>query len=195
VGNQKMHGVDWVLSDTTGHLFIESKTKRLTVNAKTLSDAAALDKDLVVMATAIVQHYRNIRDALDGKTRWAADGLPVYPLVLTLEDWFILSPRVDQMLNKHVCRLLADAGIPEQVLGEMPYTIASAHELEIAIQVLAQVSISSVMAKKTAAEQRSWSLLPFITGKFGEEMRRVNWRLFADDWAKLMPDMPDGAEF
>ena len=29
VGNNKMHGVDWIISDNTGHIFIESKTKRL----------------------------------------------------------------------------------------------------------------------------------------------------------------------
>lgn len=191
VGTQKMHGVDWVLSDSTGHLFIESKTKRLTLNAKTLSDAVALERDLVVMATAVVQHYRNIRDALDGKTKWVSNGLPVYPLVLTLEDWFIFSPRVDEMLHTHVVRLLADAGIPEQVLEEMPYTIASAHEFEIASQVMAQVSISAVMAKKTTGGERRWSLLPFINNNFSEEMRRVNWRLFADDWARLLPETLD----
>jgi hypothetical protein len=191
VGTQKLHGVDWVLSDSTGHLFIESKTKRLTVNAKTLSDAAALDKDLIVMATAIVQHYRNIRDALDGKTKWVPDGLAVFPLVLTLEDWFILSPRIDEMLNENVRRLLADAGIPGEVLEEMPYTIASAHEFEIASQVIAQVGVFTVMAKKTKpGQQRSWSLLPFITENFSEEMRGVSWRLFADEWAGLIPNRP-----
>jgi hypothetical protein len=191
MGTQKKHGVDWILSDSTGHLFIESKTKRLTVDAKTRSDSAALDKDLVVMATAVVQHYGNIRDALDGKTTWVPDGLPVYPLVLTLEDWFIFSPRVDEMLNNQVCRLLADAGIPEQVLDEMPYTIASAHEFEIASQIITQVGISPLMAKKIATGQRRWSLLPYITNNFREEMRRVNWCLFADDWARLWPNIPD----
>lgn len=190
VGTQKMHGVDWVLSDSTGHLFIESKTKRLTLNAKTLSDAVALDKDLVVMATAIVQHYRNIRDALDGKTKWVPDGLPVYPLVLTLEDWFIFSPRINEMLSAHVRRLLTEEGVPEQVLQEMPYTVASANEFEIASQVIAQVGISSLMGKKTAAGRWGWSLFPFITENFSEEMRHVNWRLFSDDWDRLMPNMP-----
>jgi hypothetical protein len=188
---QKKHGVDWILSDSTGHVFIESKTKRLTVDAKTRSDAVALEKDLGVMATAVIQHYGNIRDALDGKTTWVPDGLPIYPLVLTLEDWFIFSPRVDEMLNRHVCRLLAKASIPEQVLGEMPYTIASANEFEIASQIIAQVGITSLISKKMATGQRGWSLLPFITDNFREEMRRVNWRLFADDWARLWPDIPE----
>ncbi len=191
IGTRKMHGVDWVLSDATGHLFIESKTKRLTVNARTLSDPAALDSDLIVMAGAIVQHYRNIRDALDSKTRWVPDGHPLYPLILTLEDWFIFSPRVNEMLKVHVCRLLAEEGIPEGVLQEMPYTIASAHEFEIASQVIAQASISTVMAKKTGAEQRWWSLLPFLHTEFKQEMRQVRWNLFADDWARLVPDVSE----
>jgi hypothetical protein len=191
VGTNKMHGVDWVLSDNTGHLFIESKTKRLTVSAKTLSDTVALQKDLSVMATAIVQHYRNIRDALDGKTKWIPDGLPIYPIVLTLEDWFIFSPRIDEMLNLHVSRLLSEAGIPHRVLAEMPYTVASAHEFEITSQVIAQVGIGSVMSKKTAEEQRSWSLLPFMNVKFSNEMQHINWSLFEDEWAQLMPAKPD----
>lgn len=193
VGTNKMHGVDWVLSDNTGHLFIESKTKRLTMSAKTLSDAVALEKDLVVMATAIVQHYRNIRDALDGKTKWIPDGLPIYPIILTLEDWFIFSPRIDEILNLHISRLLADAGIPHQVLAEMPFTVASAHEFEIASQIIAQVDISSVMSEKTAEDQRSWSLLPFITSKFSNEMRSINRHLFEDEWGQLTPTKPNEA--
>lgn len=106
VGNNLMHGADWVLSDSTGHIFIECKTKRLTVSAKTHSDSEALERDLGVMAQAVVQHYRNIGDAIQGRTRWKADGLPIYPLILTLEEWFIFSPRVREMLNERVLQLL-----------------------------------------------------------------------------------------
>jgi hypothetical protein len=190
VGTNKKHGVDWILSDNTGHLFIESKTKRLTLSAKTLSDTAALEKDLVVMAAAVVQHYRNVRDALDAKTKWIPDGLPIYPVILTLEDWFIFSPRIDEILKSHISRLLTEAGIPHQVLAEMPFTVASAHEFEITSQIIAQVGISSVMSKKTTEEQRSWSLLPFIMSQFSNEMRGVNWGLFEDEWARLIPAKP-----
>jgi hypothetical protein len=116
-------------------------------------------------------------------------------MVLTLEDWFIFSPRVNEMLKKHVRHMLAETNMPEQILDEMPYTIASAHEFELAIQVIAQLGIFPVMSKKTAAGQRSLSLLPFIIGEFNEQMRSVNRYLFADDWATLMPKMPDGTTF
>jgi hypothetical protein len=187
-GKDKKHGVDWLLSDRTGHLFIECKAKRLTLNAKTLSAPEALDKDLDVMAKAIVQHYRNIEDALKSKTRWVPDDLPIYPLILTLEDWFIISPRVLEKLNKHVRRLLSQAGIDMKVLEEMPYTIASAHEFEITSQIIAQVGIFSVMSKKTTPERQGWALLPLASDDFKEEMRRINWHLFANDFGKMLPD-------
>ena len=195
VGKRKKHGVDWVLSDATGHIFIESKTKRLTVNAKTLSDTVALDKDLAVMADAISQHYKNIRDALDGKTRWKPDALPIFPIILTLEDWFIFSPQVDQMLMKHLARKLAEANIPNQILDEMPYTIASVHEFELGIQVVAQLGIFQVMNKKTSGDQRRWSFQPFLSSEFKEQMKNVNRYLFEDEWETLIPQMPDGTAF
>jgi hypothetical protein len=86
IGSNKFHGVDWVVSDDTGHLFIEAKTKRLTLSAKILSTGSALECDLITIATAILQHYQNIRRALDGKTSWQPDGQPIYPMILTLED-------------------------------------------------------------------------------------------------------------
>jgi hypothetical protein len=43
-GSNKFHGVDWVVSDDTGHLFIEAKTKRLTLGAKILSAGGALTR-------------------------------------------------------------------------------------------------------------------------------------------------------
>jgi hypothetical protein len=190
LGKNQKHGVDWVLSDNTAHLFIECKTKRLTLSARTLSDLTALDMDLNVMAKAIVQHYRNIQDALNKKTSWVPNDLPIYPLVLTLEDWFIFSPRVREMLKEHVCQLLDGAGIDKNVLVDMPYTIASAHEFEITSQVIAQIGIFTFMSKKTTPEQQGLSLLPFATNDFKEEMRNINGRLFADDFAKMMPEIP-----
>src|SRR5262249_44366048 len=154
VGSKKFHGVDWVLSDDTGHLFIEAKTKRLTLGAKIRSVNDDLDRNLITMATAVAQHYQNILRALDVKTKWKPDGLPIYPLLLTLEDWFIFSPRVTEILNSHVQRLLTERGVSVNVMSEMPFTIASAHEFETASQVIAHVGITAVMGKKTSGEHR-----------------------------------------
>jgi len=184
------HGADWVLSDETGHIFIEAKTKRLSLGAKNLTDAAALERDLETMAKAVVQDYKNILDAKSGKTHWTDNGRPIFPLIVMLEDWFIFSPAVNAQLQSHVRRLLARSSIDEGILEDMPYTIASAHECEIAFQVIAEAGVAAVMNHKTGAEQRAWSLLPFITRAFPAEMSRINYKLFESEFLQLVPERP-----
>jgi hypothetical protein len=52
-------------------------------------------------------------------------------MILTLEDWFIFSPRITEILDNHIQRLLTERGVSEQVMTEMPFTIASAHEFSV----------------------------------------------------------------
>lgn len=183
-----MHGVDWVLSDRTGHLYIESKTKRLSLNAKTQSDPDALDRDLLIMAKAIAQHYRNIQAVIDGRTNLQHDGLPIFPVVLTLENWLIFGPRVHEMLERHVRRLLNEAGMASQVLEDMPYTVMSASDLEIGGQIIAQVGIAPLMSNKTREETRQHVFLPYIANAYPREMQQVQWMLFRAEWEALMPE-------
>jgi hypothetical protein len=163
------------------------------MDARSRSDAAALQKDLAVMATAVVQHYANILRALDGKTAWVPDGLPVFPLVLTLEDWFILSPQVQQMLMDQIKRLLVEHEMDAELTEQMPFTIASANEFEIASQVIGRTGIALPISKKAAAESRVWSLLPFLSRYFPDEMQKVNWLLFEQDWDSMTPAPPNAS--
>jgi hypothetical protein len=188
--SKRKHGVDWVLSDASGHLFIETKTKRLTLNARGCGDLAALERDLAAMADAIVQNYKNILDARDGLTQWKPDGKPIYPLILTLEDWFLISPTVVEQLRQLVLRFLLQERIPESVLDDMPYTIASSHEFELTSQVINQVGIATVMHEKTSLENRSWCLLPFVQGAFKDAMKQVDGRLFPEDFQRLLVNPP-----
>lgn len=181
------HGVDWILSDRSGHVFVEAKTKRLTLDARTLSDSVALNRDLEIMGEAIVQHYANIRDAQLGLTGWKPDGLPIYPLVLTLEDWFLFSPRVRERLDAYILRLLGQANIEPNFLEQMPFTIASVQELEIAAQVLAKVGITKVMSQKTSGDKNAWSLVLYVREAFPNEFQSVNVRLFGDDFLSRLP--------
>jgi hypothetical protein len=135
----------------------------------------------------VAQNYRNIQDALDGKTEWVNDGLPSYPLILTLEDWYIFSPRVKLILDQEILNALAVENIDPKVLIEMPWQIASAHELEIASQLIAQVGVKAVMGGKKP-EQQGWSLLPVLQELFATEMRNVNYHLFSDDFLALVPE-------
>jgi hypothetical protein len=185
VGGDLHHGADWIVSDSDGHLIIECKTKRLRLDAKTRSNTYCLEQDVAVLGAAIAQHYRNIKDAIDGKTDWVHNDRPIYPLILTMEDWFIFSPHVDELLNLEVKRLLRQAGVDLSILDHMPYTIASAHEFEIAIQIIGELGIARVMALKTKAQHRTWGLAAVLATSFGEEMKRLNWALFSEEAGRL----------
>ena len=195
VGQKKMHGVDWAVSDNTGHLFVEAKTKRLRVDSKARLETTILDGDLRVMAKAIVQHYQNIRRSLARLTRWEPDGLPIYPLILTLEDWFFFSPRVKEMLTAHIKGLLAEVDIPVSILEEMPYLVASAYEFEIISQVIGQIGIGPVLSKCVEPNRRGWALLPLASGLFQEEMRQVDGFLFRAELKELWPNFEPPAQF
>jgi len=68
VGLRKKDGVDWILSDHTGHMFIETKTKRMTLDARTRLNTNALVRDIDIFADAIVQLYKNITmRSMDGQ--------------------------------------------------------------------------------------------------------------------------------
>jgi len=190
VGRDDKHGVDWVLSDKTAHLFIECKTKRLTLGAKTRSNALALEKDVSTLADAVVQNYRNIQDCLDGKAGWVADERPSFSLILLMEDWFIISPKVSEILNAKIARLLAAAGLPSDMPQRIPCVIASANEFEIACQVIAQTGIAPVMATMPTDNTWIWSLLGSVQTNFGTEMARVNWRLFETEWREMLSPQP-----
>jgi hypothetical protein len=192
IGGSPAHGADWVLSDDTGHIFIEAKTKRLTVKARMAPEPEALDKDLGVLADAVAQNYRNIQDALAGRTDWAPDGLPIYPLILTLEDWFIFSPRVKMMLDDKILLALAAKGIDARVLQDMPWQLGSASEMELASQVIAQVGVRPVMSAKSP-EQQGWALMPTLRERFPDAIRNVNPRLLEEDFLALIPEAKPGA--
>ncbi len=187
VGGSPSHGVDWIVSDSTGHAFIEAKTKRLTIKARAATDPAALEKDLEVLAQAVAQNYRNILDALGGKTEWVPDDLPIFPLILTLEDWFIFSPTVKTMLDDKIKLALQAEGVDASVLKDMPWQLGSAHEFEIASQVIAQLGVAPVMAAKRP-EQQGWSLIPALTERYPDALREVNHRLFEEDFLALVPE-------
>ena len=188
VRRQERRGVDWVLADGTAQLAIECKTKRPRLEARILSDRAALSAELDELAKAVVQHYRNIRDALTGGTPWTPDGSPIYPLVLTLEDWFLFGATVNGLLDEHVRRRLQNARIPEDVLVKMPYTIASSSEFEALAQVMAQNGIGPVLQAKTRPDTWRSGVGPFLGRHFRAELGRAHRPLFSDEFKGLIPE-------
>lgn len=184
---ERRHGVDWVLSDTSGHLFIECKTKRMSLGAKMLIDGDALEADLDAIASAIVQTYKNIRDVIDGLTDWSPGSLPIYPMLVTLEEWYLFNPRLQEMVNEKVKVLLVRAKLDAFLLTEMPYTVASVREFEFAAQMIARIGVAGLMRDKTKAEANACALLPYLQTKLPGNFRELKPVPFVDEALALIP--------
>ncbi|MBF23290.1 MAG: hypothetical protein CML18_06695 [Pusillimonas sp.] len=156
VGKRIKHGIDWALTDTSANLFIECKTKRMTVDAKTTADGVALNDQLDILADAVCQNYSNIRDALEGRSRWPVNTLPTYNLLVTLEDWMLFSNFSYDRLRSRVKERLLSAGLNSSLLDEIPYTIASAAEFEMICCAIRDVGINHFFSMKTDAAHASW---------------------------------------
>lgn len=191
-GKNIKHGVDWILADNTANIFVECKTKRLNQEAKITLNGNILDSQFDVMAGAIVQIYKNIIDAINGKSNWSFNKFPIYPLVITLEDWFLFSPPIVNRLNEKVMLGLIKASIDENVLETMPYTVASIDEFELVSQVIASVGIQHFFSKKTSITNRGIMLRPFTWTAFETEFKNANHQLFESDWHRLIPSMAKG---
>jgi hypothetical protein len=149
-----------------------------------------LSIELNKMAMIIVQAYRSIRDYRDGHY----PNLPydirrhVYPLIVTLEDWFLMGPQLMDPLKEKVSVECEKAGLPLNWLAEMPYTVCAIHELEDAIQVMDVVGIETVMAGKVFnPEKQRWTLAAHLQDAFKEEMRKARF-LFEEEYNSLGVD-------
>jgi len=93
VGNMRKDSVDWIVTDDTAAIFVECKTKRLKLEAKVeIRSSEALEDELDKLATFITQVYKTILDCQKGyyRTFTLSSGLSVFPVVLTLEEWYAL---------------------------------------------------------------------------------------------------------
>lgn len=83
--------VDFIIGYEKEILFIECKAKRLSTDSQTLIDInEKVDKDYSILAKGIFQLYKTLDDYLNNLyPDCKYKNQLIYPLVLTLEDWFI----------------------------------------------------------------------------------------------------------
>lgn len=185
VGKNTHHGADWILSDSTANLFIECKTKRMRQEAKIALDEESIKKELGSIADAVVQLYKNIGEAEQNLTNWCNNHRPIYPLVVSIEDWFLFSPLLQQQLREIVEVKIRSAGLCVTLLNSKPFTFVSARELETGGEIIRSVGIDAFFRAKTSDEYRDYLLLecarqafPGVTGGsfkevFMAELRKI----------------------
>lgn len=187
VGKDRKDGVDWTVNDDTGVLYIECKTKRMRHRAKDLSNRAELMGDLAELAKAIVQHYRNIDDVLSGRTKQPIPTVPVFMMVVTLENWHLLSMTVREALAEMVTDRMQKASLPLRMVDDIPWQVVSAQEFEQGAQVIGGEGIAAVLDDKVSPDYRDWDFNGFIHRHWPEWPSRYV-ALFPEDEDRLFPD-------
>ncbi|MDD3484332.1 hypothetical protein [Azovibrio restrictus] len=172
-------GADWLVSDHTGHLFLECKAKRMTLPARIAGPGESMDKDLGVLAGYIVQNYKNIRDAMQGLVPgFSSSNLPVFSVIVTLEDWGLLTSQLENRLHALVKDAVLNAELPISMLVSHPYKVLSFFELERHAQDIAKVGIATVFSPDTAYSRAEYKGC-----------------LFPETLKELMPDIAEDAGF
>lgn len=190
--NGDKHGVDWIVSDKTGNLFIECKTRRMKQDAKETADGESLDKSLDELAEAVVQLYANIDDAIKGISKWILNRLPVYPIVVTYEDWYLLTPQVVGKLNEYVRVRLDKEKLPTTLVETMPFFVTSINEFEMASQDIAYLGIQRFCASGIEKDYRHFQLSALAVAEFPTEAT-PHHVLLGDSWDEIFPEMQEWA--
>jgi hypothetical protein len=190
VDKNKNDGADFILAENDALLFIECKTKRMTLKAKFAKSESDEDfiKDVSIIADAIVQNYKNIEGAKKHALKDEEKGLPMFPLVITLENWTIFSLSTKTKINEAVKEKLSDVGIKESILSEMPYTVISSEEFEIVSNVIQQVGICEFFSKKTSEQYADMEIYRFCFACFPSAKQTNLQELFKDDWKRTLPE-------
>ncbi|MDP9877287.1 hypothetical protein J2W25_000850 [Variovorax boronicumulans] len=189
VGKNQKHGVDWVVVDEEANLFLECKAKRMSKEGRLSSDPDILRSAVDVLAQGVVKLYKNIEDARQGRTpQWKPNNRPIYPVLLTLEDWILAGP-ADDLLRKAVAQRFSEANLNPAWLTEMPYSIESCGQFELVSSTIAEVGIGTFFKARFDGETAKWRRLNDVAHHYFKEIykRTANRELFFNDWANAFP--------
>ena len=188
VGRARKDGVDWILTDDQANLFIECKAKRMTSGAKSAVDPVIIGRQVDFLAKAVIQLYKNIADALEGHTHWPRNDRPIFPIVVTLEDWYLFGTSAD-LLAEGVRTKMAEANLDLAWLDTMPYTVTSCEDFEDVSPTIAEVGIHAFFSLKHSGDQQNWMIRHLAKEYFTEVYRRTVHRdLFSEEWNRILPE-------
>ncbi len=167
---------DWLLVEgETAAAFIECKTKRIRVAAKTaMGDLTPLQEDIGVLADGVVQIYERFREYEAGafpNLSFVA-GRKCYPVVVTLEEWYLFGQTVVELLREAVETRMRAAGLNLELLSRVPYSVMSCDEFEEAVQIIDSVGLETFFGSKLAdPEMRSWPYGNYLRHHFAKEWK------------------------
>lgn len=195
IGKDSKDSIDWIVSDGDAALFIECKTKRLIFTAKSeLEDQQAIQSELNKMSDFIVQCYKTISDYQAGHYPHLAHdaSLKIYPLIVTLEHWYVFGSKFLTSLDQLVTQKMSDLNLDLQLLKNAPFAICSVEDFEVVAQLVGVVGIRNFMeAKVSDPEKREWEFGPYINTEFKDQTKHIK-SLFNDEYDELFAEFLEG---
>ncbi|MDP2206097.1 MAG: integrase arm-type DNA-binding domain-containing protein [Alphaproteobacteria bacterium] len=187
-GKNLKHGADWIVFDGTANIFVETKTKQFRYGSKFLLSDEELLKDLSVVAEGVVQNYKNILDAQKGKTNWRDNNLPIYSFIVTLEDWQIFSPIMQEKICELVVEKMEFLGIPTDLVQVIPYLICSSEEFELFCCAARFHSFQDILRPyMSETNYERWLLRSYLFKNYKKEIEISFESWFEDDWSGIIP--------
>lgn len=162
---------DWIIESESAVVFVECKTKRLTVQSKKYEDV--LEKDVNSMVDAVFQvykvffHYKN--NEISG-LKFSHEKYFI-PLIITLEEWYAGIPVLNKKIKKQVKTKLKLANIDESMVDKYRFHITSISSFEFDIQMMTQIGFKEYYEglQNGTVNKDEFEFVPY----FEEEIERV----------------------
>jgi len=179
------HGPDWIVCDAGSNLVIECKGKRLPHTAR-VAGKSELAGEIDKIAKAVVQNYKNIREAQQGLSSWKPNDHPIVPLVITFEDWFFLGQPLYEQLEASVRRQLIDACVDVTLIETMPYAVMSCREFEMCIGAMREGGIAKFFEGKREGEYLHWMWPQYLQREY-KNIEPINFqKAFEPVWRTII---------
>ncbi|MBL0922950.1 MAG: hypothetical protein IBJ12_00595 [Sphingomonadaceae bacterium] len=180
---------DWIISDNSAHLFVESKGARVKFRGTSdLRSHTFIDAEFIRIKGFAFQLYKTLSAALCGEyPNWKPDGRPVYPIVVTLEDWQTFGLHVQRLVFDPLAHELAAIGIDPDITKRHPLSFCSIEDFELAMIAADTVGIDKIFSRKNEGEYPQWSLGTFVSQNFSEELGNRKPTAFLEEWDYITP--------
>jgi len=179
--------IDWIIEDDSGTIFVECKASRVRYKGiSDLKNRAAMDAEFDRIRGFCKQLYKTLADAIAGRYgHWSHSGKPLYPVVVTLEDWESFGVKVEEKIIIPLRDELAAEGINPAIIDEYPPSFCSLQTFDGLIFIAGKTGIELTLRGKVEGEHKQWALDTYLSNRFGVLLRERADLVLEDDWNQL----------
>ena len=99
---------------------------------------------------------------------------PLFPVVVTLEEWFIYGDLIVNKLNEFVLNRLKKVKLREDLITTNPYCVISAETFEKFVYIANRHDIKEVLGEKVLdEEEKYWETENYLRHKYPEEIKQT----------------------